>query len=49
VDAGAPAPADYAARFDGTLPFDYVWFTPRADDTDPCEKFKKSLENLKKS
>jgi uncharacterized iron-regulated protein len=49
VDAGAPAPADYAARFDGTLPFDYVWFTPRADDADPCEKFKKSLEQMRKS
>ena len=22
-------------------PFDYVWFTPRASDEDPCVAFKK--------
>ncbi len=49
VLAKATAPADYAADFDGALPFDYVWFTPRMDNTDPCEKFKKPLERLKKS
>lgn len=49
VEAGATAPADYAARHGGALPFDYVWFTPRIDDTDPCEKFEKSLEQLRKS
>ena len=42
VEPGAAAPGAYAARF-GTkaLPFDFVWFTPRLDDDDPCEKFKK--------
>jgi hypothetical protein len=40
VEAKEAAPADYAARFDGALPFDYVWFTPRVDDADPCEKLK---------
>lgn len=49
VEAAATAPAEYAARWDrGSLPFDYVWFTPRIDDVDPCEKFKKSLERLRK-
>lgn len=49
VEATATAPAEYAARWDGgSLPFDYVWFTPRIDDVDPCEKFKKSLERLRK-
>ena len=43
VDPDAAAPADYAARFDGALPFDYVWFTARADDTDPCAKLQKTL------
>jgi uncharacterized iron-regulated protein len=45
VDAGASKPSDYAARFGTeTLPFDYVWFTPKADDADPCEKLKKSTD-----
>ena len=43
VDPDAAAPADYAARFDGALPFDYVWFTARGDDTDPCGKLQKTL------
>jgi uncharacterized iron-regulated protein len=43
VDAEAKAPAEYAARFEGTLPFDYVWFTPRIDDTDPCARLRASL------
>jgi hypothetical protein len=31
------------------LPFDYVWFTPRVDDEDPCEKFKSRFDQLKKA
>jgi len=43
VDPAATKPADYAARFGGEpLPFDYVWFTPKIDDADPCEKFKQA-------
>ena len=34
--------ADYAPER-----FDYVWFTPRLDDEDPCEKYKKALEKMK--
>lgn len=39
----------YAARFgSGMFPFDYIWFTPRLDDLDPCEKFGKRLKSLRK-
>src|SRR5207249_517783 len=38
VEAAADAPAAYAARFEGALPFDYIWFTPRVDDVDPCSR-----------
>jgi uncharacterized iron-regulated protein len=31
----------HAAPFDDDLPFDYVWFTPRMDDEDPCERFRR--------
>lgn len=49
VTKGDVAPGAYAARFGrGRLPFDYVWFTPRVDDLDPCEKFGKQLERLEK-
>jgi uncharacterized iron-regulated protein len=34
-------PQDYAAEFDGALPFDWVWFTPRVDDKDPCAAFRR--------
>ena len=27
--------------------YDYVWFTPRVDEIDPCEKFRKQLERMK--
>lgn len=48
VDTGRTHPPEYGARFGGTLPFDYVWFTPAASDEDPCEKFRKSLERLRR-
>jgi uncharacterized iron-regulated protein len=32
--------------FGADVPFDYVWFTPRVDDLDPCEKFKRDLEKI---
>lgn len=48
VQSGKEAIADYAADLDGgTLPFDFVWFTPRLDDADPCEKFRAKLEALR--
>ena len=33
-----------AARGAGALPFDAVWFTPRVDDEDPCERLRKRHE-----
>jgi uncharacterized iron-regulated protein len=40
-------PLAYAARFaQSTLPFDYVWFTPRVDDNDPCTAFAEQLRQL---
>ena len=29
------------------LPFDAVWFTPRLDDEDPCERFREQLEGMR--
>lgn len=43
VDATVDAPAGYAARFEGALPFDYVWFTPRVDADDPCARLRAHL------
>ena len=38
-------PTEYAANFSApVLPFDYVWFTPRADDEDHCVKLKKKWQ-----
>lgn len=48
VEKGKDTAPSYAAAFDAArLPFDFVWFTPRVDDLDPCEKFKAKLEKLK--
>ncbi|MGN6718719.1 MAG: ChaN family lipoprotein [Candidatus Binatia bacterium] len=49
VDKDKTEPQRYAlAYLDGRFPFDYVWFTPRVDDVDPCEKFKSQFDRLKK-
>jgi hypothetical protein len=46
VEADLYDPAAYAARFDGTgLPFAFVWFTPRASDTDHCAKLRASMQH----
>jgi uncharacterized iron-regulated protein len=43
VADGLTAPADYAERFGAPrLPFDYVWFTARVDNDDPCARFGKT-------
>jgi uncharacterized iron-regulated protein len=40
VEKGRNDPPAYAARWNTTtLPFDFVWFTPRATDEDPCAAF----------
>ena len=49
VDKHKTEPLSYAPSHpEGRLPFDYVWFTPRVGDEDPCEKFKSQLERMKK-
>jgi uncharacterized iron-regulated protein len=48
LEVGADTtPEAYVARHGGALPFDYVWYTPRLEDIDPCEKFRKSLEGIR--
>jgi len=45
VEAAETKPGDYGKRFGSdALPFDYLWFTPKVDDADPCEKLKKAME-----
>jgi len=40
-------PADYAEGIAADrLPFDYVWFTPRVDIEDPCEKFAEQFRHI---
>lgn len=45
-DDHTDASSDLAERFGSPVPFDFVWFTPRVDDEDPCEKFRSQLEKL---
>lgn len=54
VQADAPTPRDYEAEqlwregeAPSRAPADYVWFTARVDDLDPCERFKKQLEKMR--
>jgi uncharacterized iron-regulated protein len=47
VQADQLQPGDYLEPVPEP-PFDYVWLTPRADDTDPCEKFREPLERLRR-
>jgi uncharacterized iron-regulated protein len=50
VDTQRTEPQSYALPYpNGRLPFDYVWFTPRVDDEDPCGKFKSQFERMKKA
>jgi uncharacterized iron-regulated protein len=44
VAEGRSRPADYGPA-DG---FDYLWFTRRVDEPDPCVQFRERLEKLKK-
>jgi uncharacterized iron-regulated protein len=49
VREGRTEPAAYTRDSEGEeAPFDYIWFTPRVDNIDPCEKFGKQLERLQK-
>ena len=42
VEADQAAVSDYSPER-----FDYVFFTPRLDTLDPCEKYKQALEKMK--
>lgn len=45
VANGRTTPADYAERFGAArLPFDYMWFTTRADEVDHCARFRRSRD-----
>ncbi len=45
IDEGANKAGDYVGRFGAErLPFDFVWFTPRSTDGDPCEVYKDQLK-----
>jgi len=46
VRADAIDPNDYASQPGDVIPYDFVWFTERVDDLDPCEKFRKQLERM---
>jgi uncharacterized iron-regulated protein len=48
VQSDGHNPVDYADQYGGALPFDFVWFTARLEDIDPCEKFKAQLQKMKK-
>ena len=49
VRDGELDPGGYSQLFNtDQLPFDYVWFTPRVDDVDPCEKHATELRRLRK-
>jgi len=50
VDADFEEPSQYAANWDvPKLPFDFVWFTPRSDEDDPCDKYAEQLKKIGKS
>jgi uncharacterized iron-regulated protein len=47
VSDGEESPPAYAEPFGSLqLPFDYVWFTPRVDVRDACERFEEQLEKM---
>lgn len=50
VKAGETDPAAYGALFDSArVPFDAVWFTPRAEREDQCEALRRHLDKKKGS
>ena len=49
VEEGVDDPSAYAAGFGGgTPPFTFLWFSPRVDNTDPCEKYAEQLRRMGK-
>lgn len=48
VVADREDPSAYGRNGQGGIPFDLVWFTPRVDDVDPCERFREQLKRLRR-
>jgi uncharacterized iron-regulated protein len=48
VREGESDPVDYLEQRDAADAFDVLWFTPRVDDRDPCEKFAPQLKGAAK-
>ncbi|MBT5665408.1 MAG: ChaN family lipoprotein [Rhodospirillaceae bacterium] len=49
VDDELKAPSEYARTFGGDLiPFDYIWFTPRANNRYYCAELKQKFKKFKK-
>ena len=44
---GETRPAAYGEIYGGALPFDFVWFTPRVDDDDPCQIYADQLRKAR--
>jgi len=40
VESRLTTPEAYGESYNGALPFDYVWFTPRANNRDYCAELK---------
>ncbi len=47
VEPGVTTPKSYGEFFNDALPFDYVWFTPRANDRDYCAELKQRFHGKK--
>lgn len=47
VSGDATDPQDYVEGYGGSIPFDFVWFSPRVDDDDPCEVFAEQLRRMR--
>lgn len=45
VSQGETDITDYAEIYGGKLPFDFVWFTPRADSRDRCAELRERFKN----
>lgn len=48
VIQGGQTIADYSMNSEkiSDIPYDYIWFTPRADNENACEKFKNQLKRM---
>ena len=47
VRSGVTEPAAYLPRDAGARAYDYLWFTPRKDDADPCVGLREQMKRIK--